>query len=64
MASHKADRQAFGNGGADLQTRTHLVVVCCHATFTGDVTSEELAEHFSQAGEVADIHMATFEDSG
>lgn len=29
-----------------------------------DVTSEELAEHFSQAGEVADIHMATFEDSG
>lgn len=39
MASHKADSQAFGNGGADLQTRTHLVVVCCHATFTGDGTS-------------------------
>ncbi|KAH9835942.1 Pfam:RRM 6 [Teratosphaeria destructans] len=29
-----------------------------------DVTKEDLAEHFSQAGEVDDIHMATFEDTG
>ncbi|EMC92433.1 hypothetical protein BAUCODRAFT_151826 [Baudoinia panamericana UAMH 10762] len=29
-----------------------------------DVTKEDLAEHFSLAGEVEDIHMATFEDSG
>jgi RNA recognition motif-containing protein len=29
-----------------------------------DVTREELAEHFSQAGEVEDVFLATFEDSG
>ena len=29
-----------------------------------DVTKEELEEHFAQAGEVEDVHMATFEDSG
>ncbi|KAK5107709.1 hypothetical protein LTR62_000731 [Meristemomyces frigidus] len=29
-----------------------------------DVTKEDLSEHFGQAGEVEDIHMATFEDSG
>ncbi|KAK3678824.1 Nucleolar protein 13 [Recurvomyces mirabilis] len=29
-----------------------------------DVTKEDLAEHFGLAGEVEDIHMATFEDSG
>ncbi|KAK5120613.1 hypothetical protein LTR85_005971 [Meristemomyces frigidus] len=29
-----------------------------------DVTQEDLMEHFGQAGEIEDIHMATFEDSG
>lgn len=29
-----------------------------------DVTREELTEHFSQAGEVEDVFLATFEDSG
>ncbi|KAF2769097.1 hypothetical protein EJ03DRAFT_244732, partial [Teratosphaeria nubilosa] len=29
-----------------------------------DVTKEDLAEHFTQAGDIDDIHMATFEDSG
>ena len=29
-----------------------------------DVTKEELAEHFSRAGEVEDVFLATFEDSG
>ncbi|KAK4541462.1 hypothetical protein LTR36_007908 [Oleoguttula mirabilis] len=29
-----------------------------------DVTQEDLLEHFGQAGEIEDIHMATFEDSG
>ncbi|KAK4991780.1 Nucleolar protein 13 [Elasticomyces elasticus] len=29
-----------------------------------DVTKETLEEHFGQAGEVENIHMATFEDSG
>ena len=29
-----------------------------------DVTKDDLEEHFAQAGEVEDIHMATFEDSG
>ncbi|KAF2114633.1 hypothetical protein BDV96DRAFT_494457 [Lophiotrema nucula] len=29
-----------------------------------DVTKEDLTAHFGQCGELADIHMATFEDSG
>lgn len=29
-----------------------------------DVTKEDLTEHFAQAGEIEDVHMATFEDSG
>jgi RNA recognition motif-containing protein len=29
-----------------------------------DVTKEDLTEHYAQCGEIADIHMATFEDSG
>ncbi|KAF2482651.1 hypothetical protein BDY17DRAFT_163698 [Neohortaea acidophila] len=29
-----------------------------------DVTREELSEHFTQAGEIEDIFLATFEDSG
>jgi RNA recognition motif-containing protein len=29
-----------------------------------DVTKEDLQHHFAQCGEVADIHVATFEDSG
>lgn len=29
-----------------------------------DVTKEDLENHFSQAGEIEDVHMATFEDSG
>ncbi|ORY01120.1 hypothetical protein BCR34DRAFT_494161 [Clohesyomyces aquaticus] len=29
-----------------------------------DVTKEDLQEHFGQCGEILDIHMATFEDSG
>jgi len=29
-----------------------------------DVTQEDLTEHFSLAGDIEDIHMATFEDSG
>ncbi|KAF2274963.1 RNA-binding domain-containing protein [Westerdykella ornata] len=29
-----------------------------------DVTKEDLTQHFSQCGDIADIHMATFEDSG
>ncbi|KAF1993084.1 RNA-binding domain-containing protein, partial [Amniculicola lignicola CBS 123094] len=29
-----------------------------------DVTKEDLQEHFTQCGEIADIHMATFEDTG
>ncbi|KAF2476875.1 uncharacterized protein BDR25DRAFT_338994 [Lindgomyces ingoldianus] len=29
-----------------------------------DVTKEDLQEHFGQCGELVDIHMATFEDSG
>ncbi|WPH01510.1 rna-binding protein rnp24 [Acrodontium crateriforme] len=29
-----------------------------------DVTQEELHEHFQQAGEIEEVHMATFEDSG
>ena len=29
-----------------------------------DVATEELRQHFEQAGQVEDIHMATFEDSG
>ena len=29
-----------------------------------DVTREELVEHFNQAGEVEDVFLATFEDSG
>jgi len=29
-----------------------------------DVTRDDLDEHFSLAGEIEDIHMATFEDSG
>ncbi|KAJ9619868.1 Nucleolar protein 13 [Taxawa tesnikishii (nom. ined.)] len=29
-----------------------------------DVTKEDLETHFSQAGEIEDVHMATFEDTG
>lgn len=29
-----------------------------------DVTKEDLVDHFGQCGEVTDVHMATFEDSG
>ncbi|KAF2652962.1 hypothetical protein K491DRAFT_695116 [Lophiostoma macrostomum CBS 122681] len=29
-----------------------------------DVSKEDLEQHFGQCGEVADVHMATFEDSG
>lgn len=29
-----------------------------------DVTKEDLRTHFEQCGEIADLHMATFEDSG
>ena len=29
-----------------------------------DVTKEDLTEHFQPCGEVVDVHMATFEDSG
>ena len=29
-----------------------------------DVTRDNLVEHFEQCGEVADVHIATFEDSG
>lgn len=29
-----------------------------------DVTKEDLEEHFGKAGEVEDVHMATFQDSG
>nr|POF00998.1 rna-binding protein rnp24 [Quercus suber] len=29
-----------------------------------DVTVEDLTEHFTQAGVIEDVHMATFEDSG
>ncbi|KAF2745270.1 hypothetical protein M011DRAFT_406845 [Sporormia fimetaria CBS 119925] len=29
-----------------------------------DVTKEDLSEHYGQCGEIADLHMATFEDSG
>ena len=29
-----------------------------------DVTKDDLMEHFAQAGEIEDIHMATFQDTG
>jgi RNA recognition motif-containing protein len=29
-----------------------------------DVTKEDLQDHYAQCGDIADIHMATFEDSG
>lgn len=29
-----------------------------------DVSRDDLVEHFSQAGEIEDVHMATFEDTG
>jgi len=29
-----------------------------------DITKEDLEEHFGQCGDIADLHMATFEDTG
>lgn len=49
------------NGGPVAKEPTKRIFV---GNLSFDVTREELSEHFSQAGELEDVHMATFEDSG
>lgn len=53
-------------GGAEPETASRKAAT--KRVFVGnlsfDVTQDELFEHFGQAGEVEDVHMATFEDSG
>ncbi|KAI6830789.1 hypothetical protein KC365_g4938 [Hortaea werneckii] len=52
------EKVASGNGVKEATNRIFV------GNLGFDVTKDDLAEHFSQAGLVEDIHMATFEDSG
>lgn len=53
---------AAADGAAPVRKEATKRVFVGNLSF--DVTQEELFEHFKQAGEVEDVHMATFEDSG
>jgi len=57
-----AGGEGAGEGGKTGKKEPAKRVFVGNLSF--DVTKEDLEEHFGQAGEIEDIHMATFEDSG
>jgi RNA recognition motif-containing protein len=52
------DDKKAANGGNPPNKRVFV------GNLAFDVTKDDLSQHYGQCGEVADIHMATFEDSG
>ena len=58
--SDEGKLQATDGGGKAKEPNKRIFV----GNLGFDVTREELVEHFSQAGEVEDVFLATFEDSG
>lgn len=57
----KSAAETGANGNVSAKPPSQRVFV---GNLSFDITREELAEHFSQAGLVEDVFMATFEDSG
>ncbi|KAF7197799.1 RNA-binding protein rnp24 [Pseudocercospora fuligena] len=57
----KADKDAAENGVVSQKPASKRVFV---GNLGFDMTRDELAEHFAQAGQVEDVFLATFEDSG
>ncbi|KXS97304.1 hypothetical protein AC578_10722 [Pseudocercospora eumusae] len=57
----KADKDAAENGVVSQKPPSKRVFV---GNLGFDMTKDELAEHFAQAGQVEDVFLATFEDSG
>lgn len=58
----KTEDTSEGNKAAkDSKTPSKRVFV---GNLAFDVTKDDLLQHFSQCGDIVDIHMATFEDSG
>ncbi|EME82577.1 uncharacterized protein MYCFIDRAFT_215010 [Pseudocercospora fijiensis CIRAD86] len=57
----KADKDAAENGVVSKKPASKRVFV---GNLGFDMTRDELAEHFAQAGQVEDVFLATFEDTG
>ena len=57
----KVPSDLVGKTGSETKAPTNKIFV---GNLGFDVTRDDLAQHFAQAGMVEDIHMATFEDSG
>lgn len=55
------DGVATGVGAADAKPPTNRIFI---GNLSFDTTKEDLQEHFARCGEVSDVHVATFEDSG
>lgn len=61
-ADPAAATPADGKAGKTAPTATSKRIFVGNLSF--DVTKEDLEEHFGQAGEVEDVHVATFQDTG
>ncbi|KAF2216055.1 hypothetical protein CERZMDRAFT_82104 [Cercospora zeae-maydis SCOH1-5] len=60
-AKTKAEEEAAKHGNTSTKAPSKRVFV---GNLSFDLTKDELAEHFAQAGTVEDVFLATFEDSG
>lgn len=60
-AKTKAEEDAAKNGNVSTKAPSKRIFV---GNLSFDITKDELAEHFAQAGVVEDVFLATFEDSG
>ncbi|GIZ42462.1 hypothetical protein CKM354_000573200 [Cercospora kikuchii] len=60
-AKTKAEEDAAKHGNISTKAPSKRVFV---GNLSFDITKDELAEHFAQAGTVEDVFLATFEDSG
>lgn len=60
-AEGAGNKDVGGKGNSKTMKPTKRVFV---GNLGFDVTKEDLKEHYEKCGEIADIHMATFEDSG
>lgn len=58
MAAKGRDGRTAGTGGKEPSKRVFV------GNLGFDVSKDDLEAHFAQAGEVEDVHMATFEDTG